>query len=311
MDGVTAALAEKEKPGIRERHPVMTPTPPAPRPGLRLRPRRLAGSLAGIAGLLVLAGLASEFVDHRLGYDEAYGLVPRFGLDVETSVQTFFSTALLLIVSALMLAAGRVDRARGEGGPVRWYALSLLTFVMAADEAAGIHELLIRPVREIVDATGFVYFAWVIPGALLVVLIVVLNWGFVSGLPRRTRRGLVAASALYFGGALGVEAVGGAYAEVNGQDTLAYGLIVAVEEGLEMAGLVLAIYAMATHVAVALGAAAFRVSVDPASAGRRMEPIGESTAASGGGAPSVLRSRYRAASTHGRADPARPGRRRR
>jgi hypothetical protein len=46
---------------------------------------------------------------------------------------------------------------------------------------------------------------------------------------------------VYITGALGVEALGGMYAEVHGRRNLAYGAITTVEETLEMVGMSIAI----------------------------------------------------------------------
>ena len=54
----------------------------------------------------------------------------------------------------------------------------------------------------------------------------------------------MSAAVVYVAGALGVEALGGMYAETHGQRNLVYGLITTVEETLEMAGMSIAAFAL-------------------------------------------------------------------
>jgi hypothetical protein len=53
---------------------------------------------------------------------------------------------------------------------------------------------------------------------------------------------------LYVGGAVGVEMFGAKVASMGGMDTMSYALLVAVEEGLEMFGIVLFSYALLSYI---------------------------------------------------------------
>ena len=54
---------------------------------------------------------------------------------------------------------------------------------------------------------------------------------------------------LFIGGAIGVELIGGRYAELNGPKNLMYSMIVAIEESLEMGGLIVFIWALLRYCA--------------------------------------------------------------
>lgn len=73
--------------------------------------------------------------------------------------------------------------------------------------------------------------------------------GFLLRLPSCTRRFFLGAGAIYLGGAIGVEMIGGYYAEVYGFDSLEYQLIAHAEESLEMAGIIVFIYALLRYLA--------------------------------------------------------------
>jgi hypothetical protein len=57
------------------------------------------------------------------------------------------------------------------------------------------------------------------------------------------------AAALYIGGAVGLELVGGRYAEMHGLKNLTYSMIATAEETLEMAGVIVFIYALLRYIA--------------------------------------------------------------
>ena len=57
------------------------------------------------------------------------------------------------------------------------------------------------------------------------------------------------AATIYIGGALGTELIGGHYADLHGNNTWTYSMIVTVEESLEMAGLIVFIWALLKYCA--------------------------------------------------------------
>jgi hypothetical protein len=81
-----------------------------------------------------------------------------------------------------------------------------------------------------------------VPGVVLALVVGLAFVRFVVRLPPSTRRLVVAAAGMYLTGAAALEAVGGMVLEGQG-DRAAYLLVTAAEEGLEMAGSVLLLYA--------------------------------------------------------------------
>lgn len=75
-----------------------------------------------------------------------------------------------------------------------------------------------------------------------------LRRSFRSKLPRRSRWLFVLAGALYVGGALGVEALSGRQEWLHGGHTAGYHAVITVEELLEMAGLVVFIFALLDYI---------------------------------------------------------------
>ena len=92
--------------------------------------------------------------------------------------------------------------------------------------------------------------AWLLAGIPVAAIAFLAFWGFLRHLPFTTRALFLIGGGLFITGALGVEAVGGRYLTNNGGiETLTYQMMVVVEEGLEMVGIVVFLYAVMTYMA--------------------------------------------------------------
>lgn len=212
---------------------------------LWLSPRRATTVLALAVAFFATAHLTGLILRFGFDHDYVYGLVPFFDLDREHNLPSLFS-ALLLLLSSALLALIAVVRRRGGGGDWRaWGGLSLLFLLVCGDEALALHERLILPLQGLLGASGFLFFAWVIPYGLLVGLLALLYLRFLYRLPAPTRSGLVLAAGLFLAGAVGLEMVGGQlYEELGGVPDLLYSAVVTLEELLEMSGVLVFIHTL-------------------------------------------------------------------
>ncbi|MCL7939979.1 hypothetical protein M8009_06650 [Halomonas sp. ATCH28] len=185
------------------------------------------------------------------GNNHVNGVVRLFYVDDEKNIPTGFSTFLLLF-AALLLAVITVLKRKKTGSPVsHWAILSCGFLFMAVDEAWSFHERLIKPVSQLLgdDNLGIFYYAWVIPGIALVLVLALFFLGFWLRLPAKTRLTFLMAATLYIGGSIGVELIGGHFAEMHGQRNFTYSMIATVEESLEMAGVIIFIWALLVYIA--------------------------------------------------------------
>ncbi len=160
-----------------------------------------------------------------------------FDVDVEQNLPTWYSAAALLLASALLLLLAGQKRSERDPWFLHWYGLSLGFALLSLDEVAGLHETL----NSIVD------YSWAIPGGIAAGLCGLAYARFLLHLPLRTRCLFLIAGAAFVAGALGVEMGTDWYDDADLLNTLPYNLWTAVEEGLEMAGVVLFIYALLAY----------------------------------------------------------------
>ena len=92
----------------------------------------------------------------------------------------------------------------------------------------------------------FVYlrFSWAKPGGVLAILIGIAYIPFLRSLDRKTAIQFVVGGALFVGGAVGVELATESYADNDELNTLAYYMWTGVEEGMEMAGVLVFLQAL-------------------------------------------------------------------
>lgn len=229
-----------------------TDTAGGPRTGITVRPASVAWVLGSIAGLLVLASLTGQLIVHLTVHDYVFGLPALFDINRENNIPTAYAAFLLVLAAQVLTVISIVER--GQLRPY-WIVLSAGFFYMALDEMNAMHEEWIEPVRGLIggEEFGIFYFTWVVPGLLVVLVLGVIFSRFLLRLPARTRRFMVLAGSLFVGGALGIEMIGGWYAENYSRETLGYDLLATVEESLEMAGVIVFIWTLLDHLSATHG----------------------------------------------------------
>ncbi len=215
---------------------------------VRLRPDRALLVLLAVSALL----LATTVLGHLLGLlglgAPSRAVLDRFGVDGEQSLPGLWSAGLLASGGGLMILQGLMERRR-EGADSRWWiGLGTVLVLLGVDDLAAVHEITINPLREALDLGGVLHFAWILPGIVIFAVLAAVFARFFRRLPTATRRLLGASGALFLAGALGMEMVDGLYASRYGQDGR-FGLLVVVEEALELAGECLLVYTMLRVVA--------------------------------------------------------------
>lgn len=86
--------------------------------------------------------------------------------------------------------------------------------------------------------------SWAIPGGIVAAFVGGVYLHFLFQIDRRTAFQFVIGGAVFVGGAVGVELGTDSYADNKQLDTLAYNLWTAVEEGMEMVGVLIFLKAL-------------------------------------------------------------------
>lgn len=227
-----------------------------PKPGepLSPTPRAAPRVLLAVAIGFVLLHLATQTLRIVGGYGSQRGLEQLFNLDRENNLPTWYSSALLLGAAILAGTVAAATRRGGQRHPTHWAAISLLLAGMSADEIASLHSRTGPAVGALLSRIGIhgggfsPDFYWVVPGIILVAIVAAAFWPFFRDLPAPTRRSLFLAAVVFVAGAIGVEIYEGTIVDPT-NPTMQYAVAVAVEEGCEMVGVVMAIQGILSHLA--------------------------------------------------------------
>lgn len=217
---------------------------------ISLEPKKVSLFFLAIAILLTLAHLVNflfafyyfERVDISTGYFSI------FNLDAERNVPTLYASVSILFCSVLLSVIGTARRRMGDKHSLYWFGLAFIFLFLAVDESSALHEYLIYPVQSTLNTSGLLFYAWIIPYSILLLIFLLVYIRFMFNLPRKTMVLFIISGGIFVAGAIGFEAIGGLQADTVGTRTVSYGFITMFEELLEMVGIVLFIYSLLTYI---------------------------------------------------------------
>jgi hypothetical protein len=215
---------------------------------IQFRRRPLIVSLLLFVAVLVAMNLALSAYEYFEGPESSLPgtVLHAFNLDSGDSIATWFAVILLAVCSVLLTAITYFKRIRRDRFFWHWLALAVIFGLMSMDEGAELHARLIEPLRAMWDPGGFLYMAWVIPAAIAVFLFVLAYIPFLLHLSNRFRTLFIVSGAIYVGGALGLEMLGGYFLDTYGSGVLTR-LTMITEETFEKVGAIVFIYTLLTY----------------------------------------------------------------
>lgn len=203
-----------------------------------------------IAVTLIITGthLLFQYLNLVIFYQQVgqfYELSNRFDFDDESSVPTWFAQALFLIISGSAFLAGHLQASR----PARrvWWTIAAVGLIFSLDEISALHERILQTLHVTVfqDAapTGLANAWWIVlPFVLL--FSAWLIWKMLHLLPLRTIFIFVIGGFVFLAGA----AVADLLISATPRETfLNQGILVAIEETLELLGAIIGLYAIVNY----------------------------------------------------------------
>ena len=137
-----------------------------------------------------------------------------------------------------------VQRQRGGAYAWHWLGLSIIFCGLSMDEAVGVHEMAIDPIRELFGASGIFLYAWVIPALVFVALVGIAYVGFLRRLEPSFRLRFLIAAGLFAGAAIGFEMIEGALVDFYLQHRLIHEIAVHLEDTVEFAGVLVFLHGL-------------------------------------------------------------------
>jgi hypothetical protein len=224
---------------------------PDEKTAVRLAFWKPAAVLAGITLALFLINLAVEL--HTL-YPPAHDLLSKstwsllsniFDMDMETAFPNFFSTFMLISVTAVSAWAAALDK-ENKGG---WLGIAVVFFILALDETASLHNSLVYVYRVDAVSSEMQNYFWFVPLIPVLALLGLAYLRFWLRLPAFQKIFFVLSAVVYIGGAAGIEVISGWLAVLEGANSRYYNLTMLMEETSEMIGVILFLHCLFHYLA--------------------------------------------------------------
>lgn len=234
----------------------------------RLEPETLGKTLVRIIMALAAVYVVTQFPVRVLGWSNKILLIAAFDLNREMNIPSLYSGAAILLCAGLLALTAAGERGRGRPF-VGWAGMSGVFAFLAADELLVLHEKLNDPLRAALHTSGGVlHYAWIIPYGILAAGFAVVYLPFLLRLPSRTRTLFVISGLVFVFGAVGCELIGSWIMKDASNLSVRMGMEILIEESMEMSGIALFAYAIASYIREELPGLSLRLRVSGASAGK-------------------------------------------
>ena len=201
---------------------------------VEIRKEHVVKLLVVFAVMLIVIHSSILGIYYYIDDPDKFDFVQMFDLDMEANIPTLFSSLLFTIASFLFFLNGKKEYVKRK----YWWGLSIIFLFLSFDESAKIHENIGDLTEKFVDASGFLYYPWVISYTLLVLILGVVYFRFFWHMERKIFWRFVLAAVIFLSGAVGFELLGAREASLYGTDTPLYSLLYTIEESLEMFGVI-------------------------------------------------------------------------
>lgn len=215
-------------------------------------PQGITRGLVWAIFFLLLGHIAAFIEDYvRHAYSKlAKNIIRLFDFNLENNVPTWFSVIILAFAALLLFLIYLNKKTVSDKSAIYWLVLSIIFVFLSIDESVQIHEEVAKILRPSLgkDASSLLYWAWVIPYGLFVLIGGAFFLRFVLALPSRTRNLFFISGFMYVTGALGLEFIEGYFYVRYGLDHIYNRILYCIEELLEMGGVTLFIYALLQYI---------------------------------------------------------------
>lgn len=214
-----------------------------------LFPGKTTRFLVFLVSGLVLCSLFFQFCVYFLpDFPLRDTFAPIFNINTEQNIPTLYSWSALLFCAMLLVVIAKVKKVAGDRYVNYWRVLAVIFAYLSLDEAISIHEKFEEPLKTSLNTSGLLYYAWVIAGAIFVLIFLLGFLKFINALPLKTKRLFLTAGTVFVGGAIGIESLSGAYAELHTGNNFTAAMLGSIEEFMEMIGIVIFIYALLSYI---------------------------------------------------------------
>ena len=168
----------------------------------------------------------------KISRDDIY----MFDVAAEHNIWTWMNVVYMILAASALYINARVRKQNGAVS-TGWFLAAAGVFLLSLDDMIGIHERLEVLGRDMGGGNGFLHFAWIVPGMIAAAILLMVFALTIRSATVSARRSFILGIVLFFGGAFGLEMLGGAVLSAYGYQSL-YTILYHIEELFEAVGIV-------------------------------------------------------------------------
>ncbi|MFT7388766.1 MAG: hypothetical protein ACI8VC_002023 [Candidatus Endobugula sp.] len=174
-------------------------------------------------------------------------------LDIENNLPSFYSAMAIELCAVLLLVVYLDKKQHQLRERWHWLGLAIIFALLGFDEAAQLHEEVSDYFTLLLDASGVLYYPWVVPYSIAVAIVGIIYLPWLKRLPTDTQLHFVVAGVTFISGAIVIEMISASLADAYDTDDWRYSMSYTIEETFEMTGIILFIRALLHYISVTIG----------------------------------------------------------
>jgi hypothetical protein len=212
--------------------------------------------------LLSVMHIAQLIAYFYIGDKEIFDFIQLVDFDYEANLPSLYSSLAILFCAALLWVIALQQNRLCMPFKFHWFGLAIIFTFLGVDEAVGFHEEVGDFIEglELFEATGVLYFAWVVPYGFLLFLFAISYIKFVFLLPDFIKIKFIIAGLMFIGGAVGLEIISATEADLHGTETIKYSVLYTIEELCEMFAILLFCDTLLKYIAKEIGSISFQIN---------------------------------------------------
>lgn len=204
---------------------------------INVQPMKVSKVMLGFIAVLAVMHITQLSIFLYINDPDVFDWIRMLDFDEEGNLPSLYSSLAIAFCTLLLWIITKNEKSEGRSY-WHWLGLSIIFLFLAFDEGFAIHEEIGGFTEGYIDASGYLYFAWVVPYGVLGIIFIMSYVKFLFRIPKDIAIQFVIAGAMFVLGAVVLEVISAKEADLYDTYTVKYSVLYTIEELLEMTSMV-------------------------------------------------------------------------